>query len=74
MLNGAAGASNPNPAIKRSYDEGPGHESSDGDGDANAGTATKSDDAPSCAAESSCEEDQNEDQSRCAPSRAYASR
>ncbi|KAI0906523.1 ATPase WRNIP1 [Ustulina deusta] len=46
MLNGAAGASNPNPAIKRSYDEGPGHESSDGDGDANAGTATKSDDAP----------------------------
>ncbi|GAW15738.1 hypothetical protein ANO14919_051570 [Xylariales sp. No.14919] len=39
IVNGTAGASNPNQPVKRSYDEGPGHYSSDGDGD--IGTAAK---------------------------------
>ncbi|KAI0539417.1 ATPase WRNIP1 [Xylaria digitata] len=46
VANGIAGTSKPNPAAKRSYDEGPGHDSSDGDGDGDAGTTTKSDDVP----------------------------
>ncbi|KAI0427830.1 ATPase WRNIP1 [Xylaria sp. FL1042] len=46
IVNGAAGTSRPNAAVKRSYDEGPGHDSSDADVDGNAGTASKADGVP----------------------------
>ncbi|KAF2964184.1 hypothetical protein GQX73_g9409 [Xylaria multiplex] len=48
-VNGTAGTSKPNPAVKRSYDEGPGHDSSDGDGDGDGGGdagGNKSEDMP----------------------------
>ncbi|TGJ87084.1 hypothetical protein E0Z10_g1655 [Xylaria hypoxylon] len=41
IINGTAGTPNPKPAVKRSYDEGPGHDSSDGDCGGDARTATK---------------------------------
>ncbi|KAI1751240.1 ATPase WRNIP1 [Xylaria castorea] len=45
-INGAATTSKPNPGVKRSYDEGPGHDSSDhgADGDDDGGAATKPED------------------------------
>lgn len=48
IVNGAAGTSKPNPGIKRSYNDGPGHGSSDDDTDANtgAGTTTGLEDVP----------------------------
>ncbi|KAI1426381.1 ATPase WRNIP1 [Xylaria sp. FL1777] len=46
VVNGAAGTSKPNPAIKRSYDEGPGHDSSDADVDGDVGPTTKSEGVP----------------------------
>ncbi|KAI0097852.1 ATPase WRNIP1 [Nemania sp. FL0031] len=45
IVNGATGASKPNPGVKRSYNEGPGHGSSDDDADTNGGTATRSEEA-----------------------------
>ncbi|KAI1128195.1 ATPase WRNIP1 [Nemania abortiva] len=46
IVNGAAGTSRPNPGVKRSYNEGPGHGSSDEDADANGVAATKLEDMP----------------------------
>ncbi|KAI1345707.1 ATPase WRNIP1 [Xylaria sp. FL0043] len=46
IVNGNIGASKPNPAVKRSYDDGPGHDSSDADVDGDGSTTIKSDDVP----------------------------
>ncbi|KAI0871833.1 ATPase WRNIP1 [Hypoxylon argillaceum] len=48
IVNGAAETSRPNPGVKRSFSEGPGHGSSDDDADANAGadTTARSEDVP----------------------------
>ncbi|KAI0972970.1 ATPase WRNIP1 [Xylaria arbuscula] len=47
-VNGVTGTAKPIPAVKRSYDEGPGYDSSDADvdGDGDAGTAARPNDVP----------------------------
>ncbi|KAI0799533.1 ATPase WRNIP1 [Xylaria sp. FL0064] len=46
IVSGNIGVSKPNPAVKRSYDDGPGHDSSDADVDGDGSTTIKSDDVP----------------------------